>query len=366
MGIAWRAGALGAAVALSLAVLGGPAAAGTPASDTQANTTAAAPTPETLAATASGLQSAQAQLDKAEHEVRAATQQAQQLSYAVVALRDQQAEAQVAADQARAGARRSILLAYDGAAVDPTATLFADLNGTDPGLGDQVRNRRMADADQRVRRMQDAVAHLADLSRTMSKRLAEADRAAAHAVGEADLAQIDLAHAAEVDLAARHTAELAAQAQELAKLNTQLEAALAAINAASPQSAGSEPLTADTPAELRSLYQDAAKTCPGLPWGVLAAIGQVETDNGKNKAVSSAGAMGPMQFMPATWAIYGVDGDHDGKADILDQVDAVYSAAHYLCVDGGGNPATLYNAIFHYNHSDYYVNTVLGLAAQNP
>ncbi len=66
---------------------------------------------------------------------------------------------------------------------------------------------------------------------------------------------------------------------------------------------------------------------------MLAGIGQVETDHGANKNVSSAGAMGPMQFMPATWAAYGVDGDGDGKADILNQTDAVYSAAHYLCVE---------------------------------
>jgi membrane-bound lytic murein transglycosylase B len=113
-----------------------------------------------------------------------------------------------------------------------------------------------------------------------------------------------------------------------------------------------------------SLYQRAARTCPGLPWGVLAAIGQVETDHGRNKAVSSAGAMGPMQFLPSSWAAYGIDGDGDGKADILDQADAVFSAAHLLCTDGGGTPATLYQAIYDYNHSDYYVKTVLGLAAK--
>ena len=129
---------------------------------------------------------------------------------------------------------------------------------------------------------------------------------------------------------------------------------------------GYAPITADNlPASLRALYmRGAAAECPGLPWNVLAGIGQVETDHGQNKNVSSAGAMGPMQFMPATWAVYGVDGDGDGVADILDQADAIYSAAHYLCADGGGNSATLYQAIFAYNHSDYYVNTVLAVAAQ--
>jgi len=111
------------------------------------------------------------------------------------------------------------------------------------------------------------------------------------------------------------------------------------------------------------LYRAAASTCPGLPWTVLAAIGAVETGHGSNTAVSSAGAEGPMQFLPSTWRYYGRDADGDGVANIDDPVDAIYSAAGYLCANGAGRGGqSLYDAIFAYNHADWYVRDVIRLA----
>ena len=119
------------------------------------------------------------------------------------------------------------------------------------------------------------------------------------------------------------------------------------------------------PRTYRELYIDSARYCPGLRWQVLAAIGQIESGHGRNMGPSSAGALGPMQFMPATWAYSGVDGDGDGKADIMNPYDAVPAAALYLCRAGAGQgPQGLYDAIFAYNHADWYVKQVLDLAAR--
>ena len=107
------------------------------------------------------------------------------------------------------------------------------------------------------------------------------------------------------------------------------------------------------------------KTCQGLSWTVLAAIGQVESGHGRNPSTSYAGAQGPMQFLPSTFAAYAVDGDGDGDMDIMDPADSIFTAGHYLCANGAGHGADgLHNAIWHYNHAEWYVALVLKLAGQ--
>jgi hypothetical protein len=116
-------------------------------------------------------------------------------------------------------------------------------------------------------------------------------------------------------------------------------------------------------AEFLALYHSAATTCSGLPWTVLAAIGQVESGHGRNPSTSSAGAQGPMQFLPATFAAYAVDGDRDGTRSIMSPADSIYTAAHYLCANKAGlSPSALGNAILHYNHATWYRDMVLKLA----
>ncbi|WP_345713702.1 lytic transglycosylase domain-containing protein, partial [Kineococcus glutinatus] len=78
---------------------------------------------------------------------------------------------------------------------------------------------------------------------------------------------------------------------------------------------------------------------------------------------SSAGAQGPMQFMPATFRAYAVDGDGDGTTDVWNPADAVHTAARYLCANGGGGDrAAEARALWHYNHADWYVQMVQRIA----
>ena len=130
-------------------------------------------------------------------------------------------------------------------------------------------------------------------------------------------------------------------------------------------------IPAGAPANYLNLFKaSAAKYCPGMSWTVLAAIGQIESGDGANNGPSSAGALGPMQFMPGTWAEWGINGfGPPGPPDIMNPLDAIPSAARMLCAAGAGNPATLRGAIFAYNHATWYVDEVLALAgeyAKNP
>ncbi len=121
------------------------------------------------------------------------------------------------------------------------------------------------------------------------------------------------------------------------------------------------------PTTYLQLFQaSAAKYCPGLSWTVLAAIGQIESGDGANVGPSTAGALGPMQFLPSTWAVWGINGfGQTGPPDIMNPYDAVPSAARMLCADGAAaGGSALPRAIFDYNHADWYVKEVLGLAAQ--
>ncbi|HEX6752781.1 MAG TPA: lytic murein transglycosylase [Solirubrobacterales bacterium] len=115
----------------------------------------------------------------------------------------------------------------------------------------------------------------------------------------------------------------------------------------------------EIPPFLLPIYQ-ACGTEYGIPWQVLASINKIETGFGTNMGPSSAGALGWMQFLPSSWEAFGLDANGDGRKDPYNPVDAICAAANYLDLSGGSE--NLYDAIFAYNHADWYVQEVLAYA----
>jgi hypothetical protein len=138
--------------------------------------------------------------------------------------------------------------------------------------------------------------------------------------------------------------------------------------AATGQARASAAARADIPPRYLRLYQRAARTCPGLPWGVLAAVGKLESDHGRSRLPgvrsgwNQAGAAGPMQFgigrgaAGNAWARYGRGGN------VYDPRDAIPAAARYLCAAGARGGRDVRGALYAYNHSHAYVAGVLAVA----
>jgi peptidoglycan DL-endopeptidase CwlO len=127
-----------------------------------------------------------------------------------------------------------------------------------------------------------------------------------------------------------------------------------------PASASAAALS-DIPAAYLVLYQEAGQRL-GVPWQILAAIGRVESDHGRNPNAyhpNSAGAVGPMQFLPSTFAEYASAAGHPG-ADILDPHDSIFAAAKML--NHNGAATNLWGAIYSYNHAAWYVELALSWA----
>ena len=108
-------------------------------------------------------------------------------------------------------------------------------------------------------------------------------------------------------------------------------------------------------ASLLRWYREAERRF-GVEWEVLAAVNFVESGFGRLRSSSSAGAQGPMQFLPATWRAYGLGGD------VHDPHDAILGAANYLRASGATRD--LRRALYAYNHSTRYVDAVAAFAAQ--
>ena len=139
-----------------------------------------------------------------------------------------------------------------------------------------------------------------------------------------------------------------------AALRADLEAAGALGRLAAPRrSTPRWRIIAPPAADVLRSYFEAAQARFGVPWEYLAAIEFVETKFGRIDGLSTAGAEGPMQFIPATWARYGAGNVHNPR-------DAIFGAARYLTANGA--PADMPDALLHYNPSSDYVRAVTDYA----
>jgi membrane-bound lytic murein transglycosylase B len=150
--------------------------------------------------------------------------------------------------------------------------------------------------------------------------------------------------------------------RQVSKVSDRISVAAASFSDHKPRTGRPRHRDTDGPlagnSRYRALYKQAgARSSCGVSWRVLAAIGYVESRHGANPGPSSAGALGPMQFMPATWREYGRDGNRDGLRNIHDPADAIPAAAALLCANGAGS--NLRGAIWRYNHSWSYVDLVV-------
>jgi cell wall-associated NlpC family hydrolase len=155
------------------------------------------------------------------------------------------------------------------------------------------------------------------------------------------------------------TVTLATVAAVLLLLLAVIAGAVGGITGQEASACTSQPAASSAAASIPASYLadfKAAGTRYGIPWTVLAAIGQVESGFGANDGPSSAGALGPMQFEPSTWALYGDGGN------IMDPADAIPAAARLLVANGA--PGNLQQALLAYNDAGWYVTEVLDQAAR--
>jgi hypothetical protein len=322
---------------------------------------------------------AQSQVDVVAHRVEALAKEysrrsaqaaaaAAALAAGFTVLSSADAEAENAHDQlARARAahdERARAMYVDGAGAGGSLGLLT-AGSTDEALwrmsvGVQI-GERLLDADA------DAERGAASVMQRAGVQSYDADAAAAKlsqalkAVRDQQLAAESALEQARSELAtldARARAEQAARAAAAMLDRAQADAGTARLRSAGPVGA------LGIPAAYEQAYRQASAGCPGMDWTLLAGVGQVESGHGRNNGPSSAGAIGPMQFMPATFAAYAVDGDGDGVTDAWSPQDAIFTAARYLCEGGAGRgPDGVHRAVFRYNHAEWYVDLVLAAQA---
>jgi peptidoglycan hydrolase CwlO-like protein len=331
---------------------------------------------DSLEATIGEISAVGAELEEAQARVNGARARAGDLGDQTRNLQSELASRRESFEEAKAGYEKQARAAYKGGDLRGLSSLLGGLLGSADGLA-SVADPRLAEilleGRESLEAYREAGVTLRNTSRQISTK--KRDYEAALREEEAQTAELRRREQELQEAIARISSRKAQTETRLSELRAAERARILEQRAATAAGAGErayelgvargdivardvEPISE---AAYRKLYREAAREYGfGGDWYILAAVGRVESDHGANMGPSTAGAMGPMQFLPSTWETSGVDGDGDGVANIMDPEDAIPAAAGYL--QKGGAPQDWYAALFSYNHADWYVVKVLGVA----
>jgi len=384
--------ALTVGVPIALLLLGGVAGAeskGAPGAASEAQDESAAPESDdglrqrqesALEAEVGDLSDVAAQLKEAQDSISAAEARTRELEDQTRSLTEQADSQRLEAAKAQARLKERTRAAYKGEGIAGVSAVLDNVFGDEgPGLDAIVESplgRMLAEDRQIVKTHKDS-------ERALKETLCQLDRAREEQEKsrEEEKTRAEELKRRESKLKASVGTLGTDKEQQMEERIDQLEAAEEAGEIQGPPASGSgggglglerelyiarEEIVAQPVEEIPykryvQIYKAAAKRYGFAEhWYVLAAVGKAESNHGENMGPSSAGAMGPMQFLPSTWQQFGLDGNGDGAANIMDPEDAIPAAASYLKY--GGAPEDFYAALYTYNRAGWYVREVLGIA----
>ncbi|HVD35000.1 MAG TPA: lytic murein transglycosylase [Rubrobacter sp.] len=318
-----------------------------------------------------------AELDRAQSRADDAGARVEDLRRQIRRLKRQIAEQDAAFREAQARYRAQAQAAYKGGSLEGLAALldgwFFDSWEGVAGTGDPVVARILLDSRQNLAAYREARQTLRNTQRQIAQK--RRDYNAAIEEQQATTADLRLREQAldrSIDRLGTNSAPTEARLQRLrAAERTRIQKSAAATGGGEVDSehelevAREDIVATSVEPTSKNRYMELYKASAtkygfGPDWYILVAVGKVESNHGQTMGPSSAGAMGPMQFMPSTWETSGVDGDGDGVANVMDPEDAIPAAASYL--DDGGAPQDWYRALYSYNHADWYVKKVVAVA----
>ena len=324
---------------------------------------------EEITAVGDGLERAQAHVDGARARVGELRRQASQLENKI-------AEQELVYGEARQAYEERARAAYKGESLDGVAALLDGWFGSgdsvavawDPGLASVLLQSRqdlaeyeeseqdLRNSRRQISQMRSDYENAIREQRATARDLRRREQALDRLIGHLDASRAQTEdRLRELKAAERARVLQSRPATGVGETNKEYELGLAHDRTVA---SAAETISEE---EYMDLYRASSREYGfGSDWYILAAVGAVESNHGENMGPSSAGAMGPMQFLPSTWETSGVDGNGDGVASIMDPEDAIPAAAAYLKV--GGAPQAWYRALYSYNHADWYVKNVLAVA----